>query len=339
MNVTFSHETALEFLRSVPPQAGAYSRENLSISIQTATTGYRDLRKLDLASYGISCRPLHVLIEKGTRRCQSPGVSCHEHGYARLPEGYLLILGPGVFACGPELVFIQLARTLPLIDAVCLGYELCGCYSHFAAEVSGFYDRPPLTTVEALAEGIRRHARMRGIDKAREALRYVRAGSRSPMETVTCCLLTLPPSMGGFGFSVPELNWSVELDPTAEKLAGTKTCCIDLAWPSAKTGLEYNGRDFHLNHAKDRRRVEALEHMGWSIKTVEFDQLSDLGQLGTVARLLDGKVERSAEDEASFVEKRKLRDALLRATRSGLGLEDALFGVPVKRGSVAYHVQ
>lgn len=42
--------------------------------------------------------------------------------------------------------------------------------------------------------------------------------------------------------------------------------------------------------------------------------------------------------QATFAERKRLSEELLEATRSGRGLEDALFGIPVARGSVPYHV-
>lgn len=121
-------------------------------------------------------------------------------------------------------------------------------------------------------------------------------------------------------------------------MARTSCCYIDIAWPDARTGLEYNGREFHLDHVKDRRRLEALEHMGRSIKTVEADKLSNLRRLDNLTRPLEGKVPREDGAQATFAERKRLSDELLEATRSGRGLEDALFGIPVARGSVPHHV-
>lgn len=78
--------------------------------------------------------------------------------------------------------------------------------------------------------------------------------------------------------------------------------------------------------------------MGWSIKTVEADELSNLRRLDNLTRLLEGKVPREDGVQATFAERKRLSEELLEATRSGRGLEDALFGIPAARGSVPYHV-
>lgn len=336
--MTFSHETALEFLRSVPPQASPYGRTNFLLKGPNFSTDFRKLHKLDLEQYGIKRRPVHVLISKGARRCQSADVKSHEFGLTEIPRRCMVRLLHGLYVCGPELLFVQMSRQLPLPQAVCLGYELCGCYSHFAADVSGFYERPPLTNIDSISDVIQKLDGLRRLGKAREALGYVREGSRSPMETVVSCQLALPAAVGGYGFKPPTLNHRVDLDPDAARLAGTSCCYIDIAWPETKTGLEYNGREFHLDHVKDRRRLEALEHMGWSIKTVEADELSNLRRLDNLTKLLEGKAPREDGEQATFAEHKRLSDELLEATRSGRGLEDALFGIPVARGSVPYHV-
>ena len=135
--MTFSHETALEFLRSVPPQASPYGRTNFLLKGSNFSTDFRKLHKLDLEQYGIKRQPIHVLISKGARRCQSADVKSHEFGLAEIPRRCMVRLLHGLYVCGPELLFVQMARQLPLPQAACLGYELCGCYSHFAADVSG----------------------------------------------------------------------------------------------------------------------------------------------------------------------------------------------------------
>ena len=248
------------------------------------------------------------------------------------------VINRDTFTCGPELVFIQLAMKWPLIDAVVLGYELCGAYSHFAGNISGFYDRPPLTSVAAISEAISHLEGLRGLKKAEAALRWVRDGARSPMETVLSCCLSLPAQIGGLGFEPPELNYAVALDGAASRRAGRSTCYVDLAWPSAKKGLEYNGAEFHLDAARDRRRIEGLEHMGWSINTADLHEMREFRRLWDLAGLLKGKVPRATEASPLYKETRALHEQLLEATRFNLGMEAALFGVEVPRGLIKFHI-
>lgn len=348
MPVIFCHDTALEILRSVPPQTGLLQplEGEVSFGEKGFSTDYRQLTRLDASDFGVRRRPLHVLVGKGCRRSQSQGVVSHEFAQAGVPFsalwGFRGRAGVpfAVYISNPGTVFAQMARSLSLTELVCLGYELCGRYSHFAPEISGFYDRPALLTRERAGRVLGLLDGMRGLSEARRALSFVCDGARSPMETVAACELTLPVELGGHGFAQPRLNFEVELDAVAADLAGKKRCRIDIAWPGAKVGIEYNGREFHPNPTKDRKRAEALEHMGWSIRTIEMSDLTDLRRLNAVARTLDGKVPRREGCEVPADRRRRqaLHQELLVATRCGLGLEGALFGVDVAAGSVPYHV-
>lgn len=348
MPVIFSHDTALEILRSVPPQTGLLQSLEGEVPFggDGITTDYRELARLDVSVLGIRRRPLHVLIGRGQRRCQSRDVVSHEFTKTGIPFSVLWGfrgrsgIPSTVYFCSPATVFAQMAKSLSPAGLICLGYELCGVYSHFAPTVSGFYDRPALLAKERARRALGELGGMRGICQARRALSLVGDGARSPMETVAACELTLPAELGGHGFAQPCLNFEIELDAVAAGLAGKKRCRVDIAWPGAKVGIEYNGREFHPDPARDRKRVEALEHMGWTIRTVEMSDLTDLRRLDAIARTLEGKAPRRKGCNASADRRQRqaLHQELLAATRCGLGLEGALFGVEVAAGSVPVHV-
>ena len=287
---------------------------------------------------GIRTHPLDLLVSKEERPTRSSRIRTHSAGLLEYPGWLMRVINRDTFTCGPELVFIQFAMKWPIIDAVVLGYELCGAYSHFAGNISGFYDRPPLTSVAAISEAISHLEGLRGLKKAETALRWVRDGARSPMETVLSCCLSLPAQIGGLGFEPPELNYAVALDGAASRRAGRSTCYVDLAWPSAKKGLEYNGAEFHHDAARDRRRIEGLEHMGWSINTADLHEMREFRRLWDLAGLLKGKVPRATEASPLYKETRALHEQLLEATRFNLGMEAALFGVEVPRGLVKFHI-
>lgn len=163
-------------------------------------------------------------------------------------------------------------------------------------------------------------------------------GARTLAESVKNTLTLTPAQIGGLGFEPPELNFPVSLDGAASRRAGSKTCYVDLAWPSVQRGLEYNGSEFHLDAARDRRRIEGLEHMGWSINTADLHEMREFRRLWDLAGLLKGKVPRVTEASPLYKETRALHEQLLEATRFNLGLETALFGVEVPRGLVKYHI-
>lgn len=338
MPVILSHSSALELLRAVPPQVRMYPHVTEPLRLADISTNPRELRSLDVRPFGIRREPVHVLVSKTAREIQASDVKTHHFGPAVMPGGLLLELSSGVYAVGPELCFIQMARKSSLVGAVVLGCELCGRYSHFSEMVSGYYERPPLTSVEKIGEAVSALPGLYGVSRAREALRWVRDGARSPMETVLVAELFLPGRHKGLAFVSPELNYEVRLDDAAAAITGTKGCAIDVAWPGVRRGVEYDSLEFHLDPEKDLRRKEALEHMGWTINTIKLDQMTDHAALMRAVALFEGAVPRQPGGPAPTGEVAGLHARLLRATRCGMGLERALFGVAVPHGAVKVHV-
>lgn len=339
MPIIFSHSTALELLRAVPPQVRTYPRVRTELELSRVSTDARELAATGLRQLGVRRAPAHVLVGKDASRIKAHDVRTHWFGLPAMPVGLLRELSPGVYAAGPELCFVQMARQSSLVGAVALGFELCGCYAHFSEMVSGYYERPPLTSVEKIGKAVEALTGLYGLCHAREAIRWVRDGARSPMETVLAGELFLPRRHHGLAFARPELNYEVPLDDAAAAITGTRSCSIDVAWPGVRRGVEYDSLEFHLDPDKDLRRKEALEHMGWTINTIKLDQMADHAALMRAVALFENAVPRQPGGPAPSDEVAELHQRLLRATRCGMGLERALFGVPVAHGAVRLHVQ
>ena len=338
MPVIVSHCSALELLRAVPPQARLYPRVGEPLELKSISTSPRELAALDLGGFGIRREPVHVLVAGESREIKASGVRTHWFGLPTMPGGLLLELAPGIYVAGPELCFVQMARSASTVGAVVLGYELCGWYSHFAEMVSGYYERPPLTSVEMMGAAMSELSGLYGLGRAREALQWVRDGARSPMETVLSGELFLPARHKGLAFARPELNYEVPLDEAASAITGTKTCRIDVAWPGVRRGAEYDSKEFHLDPEKDLRRKEALEHMGWTINTIKLEHMIDHQELMRAVALFESAIPRQRGGPAPAEEVAELHERLLRATRCGMGMERALFGVPVPHGLVKVHI-
>jgi len=114
----------------------------------------------------------------------------------------------------------------------------------------------PRTGIDALAAVAAR--RRPGAPSLRRALPRIRLGSRSRTESLVRVLLTES------GVPEPSLN-----HPLPE--AGV---FLDLAWPAAKFGLEYQG-GHHVSpeqHAADIRRQERVHDRGWLLMEItKFD--------------------------------------------------------------------
>ena len=145
MAILVSHNTALEMLRSVPPQLGALPRVDHPVALEGVRARARDVHAANLRELGVRRSPTHVLLPADEREIRSADVRSHRTRLDVVPEGLLLRAAPGVYVAGPELCFIQMAGVTSRVGAVVLGYELCGEYAHFSELVSGYYEREPLT--------------------------------------------------------------------------------------------------------------------------------------------------------------------------------------------------
>lgn len=73
------------------------------------------------------------------------------------------------------------------------------------------------------------------------------------------------------GFPVPEVNFWV-LD-----LAGEQVCRVDLAWPSLRIAVEYDGYAAHVGREElDEARAEDLRARGWIVVRVDRHDARDL---------------------------------------------------------------
>ena len=338
MPVLISHNSALELLRSIPPQAltPQHAMSDLTVSELRPWRGMNDYPTLQ--ALGHSLLPVHFLVPSSKHQVKSSVTKLHRTSLATIPNDLVREVAPGVFASGPELAFIQMASTMSLIGAVVLGHELCGTYSHFAKMASGFYERPPLTNTARIENAIKRLQGIYGLSRAHAALRWVRDGSASPMETVVSCMLHLPVNLGGFGKQAPQLNRVVPLDNASQRITGKKTCRIDTAYPDTTTGMEFDGESYHRNVEKDRIRREALAHEGWTIYVVNVDEMDSYEELKKKVDLMSSVPQMPRQGEVDTKLGVELLGRLLRANRFGVGLNGTLFGVPVPRGKVKVHV-
>lgn len=336
MPILLSHNSSLERLRAVPPQVDTARRTGKPLQLDSVIPKGRELTRLDPTSPGVSQHPLHHVIPSSAKRSLSKDVRSHLCSLEQIPSGLLLDLGEGLYSAGPELTFIQMASQTSLVGAVVLGHELCGTYSHFSKFVSGFYDRPALTSTSAIQNAIERLKGLRGLGPARTALRWIRDGSASPMETVVSCMLHLPCSLGGFGLMPPELNCKETLDEAARHISCKKTCRVDTAYRFLsegtwhKEGLEFDGESYHRDAEADRVRREALAHMGWTIYVVDVDDMTTYKRIKEKVALLDRVPRQRGSEEVDERKGKELLSRLLRATRFGVGQAPSEASVPRK---------
>ena len=117
-----------------------------------------------------------------------------------------------------------------------------------------------------------------GTRRAREAVAFVVAGSRSPMETVVVLLFTLPVEVGGCGLPAPRLNTTIEIPASLQLALGKPYLVVDLCWEEFGIILEYESYLFHRTRQQidsDSARNEGLRDLGWMVRSVTEGMLAD----------------------------------------------------------------
>lgn len=237
------------------------------------------LEEIDLRGARIEAteeRPLHILVGGEARRVRTPVVRCHIWS-TPLPPDALYQLTDEVLIASPAFCLQQMAARSSLARAAAVGAELCGRYARSPRARDGFHRRPPLMTPEELA---RRFADARGYGtrRAREAIAFVVAGSRSPMETVVLLLFTLPVGAGGCGLPAPRLNATIEIPASLQMALGKPYLVVDLSWEEFGVILEYESYLFHRTRRQidsDSARNEGLRDLGWMVRSVTEGMLAD----------------------------------------------------------------
>lgn len=129
--------------------------------------------------------------------------------------------------------FLQMAESFPLETLVVAGMELCGRYA--VSREGAISSRCPLTSASRLRRFVGQAEGMRGVKKARRALRFVMDDSASPMETSLALLLSMPRSLGGYGLPRPVMNLRIDAVAFDKCMVGhcaeSRFFRGDLCWP------------------------------------------------------------------------------------------------------------
>ena len=122
----------------------------------------------------------------------------------------------------------------------------------------------PWSTLPRLKEMLKRHPKLKGIVKAREAAELIRSGSDSAPETFLRLALTAA------GLPEPELQLRVERDNRWSPAA-------DMGYRAQRVAIQYDG-GHHLTREQqsvDNRRDESFNAAGWRYFKFNADDLAD----------------------------------------------------------------
>ncbi len=211
--------------------------------------------------------PLVVGVPAGTTRTRAAGVVAREFDARRFGVGEL----DGLPILGPLGTVLMLARDASRIDLVVLIDALITPSEHYPDLRLPARPHSTPTELEELA------ARWRGLHGAaafRAALEDARVGAESPQETRARLAIVAA------GLPEPVVQFEV-------RVAGERRAVIDLAYPDWMVAIEYEG-EHHLTDptqwAKDIRRQELLESLGWIVIRVTKNDLRN-GAAGLAQRI------------------------------------------------------
>lgn len=286
MSYFIGHKSALEYWRSHP-----FDRSRVCNDIPAEGENRRTLNGPRLLREQESTYSFPVDIVVSQPQDRRPSLTIKPHVWKTIPERSFVKAGNGVYVSTPEACFLQLARELPLLELVKVGFEITGSYAISTQSENGFVSLRQRTNPANIKSYLDKYAPCKGRAKAMNALSHIIEGSASPMESALAMLLCLPSSFGGFGLHAPKLNHKVYAGESNAFTAGRptpwrkKTFYLDLYWPEERLALEYDSDQFHLSPAKihaDSERRMLLEREGIRVLSVTSKQVYDGSSFNTL---------------------------------------------------------
>lgn len=288
------------YLRSTNGEEGLVGTQVRKRSLNDAVNTARGVDELDetaqrwLSHVG---DPVHAFVASRSKGTSTKRLVTHVFGQP-VPYGAFLDVGHGVCICTPQFSFMQMAAKTDLVDAVCIGMELCGTYSRWCLDPEiadggddvAFgkgrgcaFDLPPVLRANRLPAFAERLSALRGSQGARTALRWVLDNSASPMETAVYLLLCLPKRLGGYGLPKPVLNPKLMVSNPD----GLKERYPDMFWVGANIDVEYNSDAEHSGEwarYRDSKREVELTVANVKVLPLTRAQLMDSAEFDAFAQ-------------------------------------------------------
>lgn len=244
---------------------------------------------------------LDILVPFAQDRVSARSVRPHVFG-SIISARHLVPIVPGLMVVAPAQCFLQAASWMSYLELIEFGFELCGSYEiPLRTSAKGYIERPPLTTRGAILEAMSHREASNGLKLARRALRRIRGGSRSPMETATTMMIVLDRRYGGLGYRGIQLNQRIDVPHELRYLTSSSYFELDVYAKKARLDIEYNGSEHAQaeRQAHDAERLSTLNAMGITVKVLtkgQFaEQLSLNRALNAIARSLGIRPDTSAE--------------------------------------------
>lgn len=214
-----------------------------------------------------------------------------------------------LYVSSPELVFLELASYLDIHRLILLGLEMCSC--------------PPgkptlaITTTKKIENFLSKTVGTHGHQKAVQALKYVKNGSGSIMESFAYMILGLPNSLGGFGLSDVCFNYEIKLNKEESRELNQNRCFVDLYYDTVKLVLEYDSLEHHSKsgeQSEDMIRADVLKSKGYDVVRFNATQLYNKDSCYKFAKRVSQKLKKRIRIRTKdfYSANRKLRHLLPR---------------------------
>lgn len=211
---------------------------------------------------------LHILLYDKNLNRKSNAFIYHTAKKSIVKKSHLNI-GSKIKCCCPELMLIQLSCVLQFENLCLLILEMCGTYSIDEEQCNFVSEIRPITTIEKIYNFTLRYKNAipyaKGTKNVLQALKFLKDGSASPMESRLFIKLCGPRTKGFYGCKNLKFNRKIDISIAAQKIAGQNLIIPDIVNLEHKVAIEYDSSKFHENiqqGQKDKRRRDALVYDG-----------------------------------------------------------------------------
>ena len=299
-----SHDEAFSYWYRFGPDALESSTPAPVDTLRDAVGRVEDLKGLGLESIGLAAttpdepgslhrrlyqkRRAHSMLVPASRGYHTdPRLHCHVWPGA-IPQDAFRAIAPDVLVSSPEFTYLQLARTLDVVDCALVGMSLC---SRYVLKSNGSVQRRrPLTTRARLARFLSGVRGIHGIGPARQALSLITDFSGSPTETELFAFAAWPDTLGGERIRGLTLNHRVQLTSLDRRIFDTPSQQyfeITLFHAKSGAGVDYESKPpSRASYDMDRSRRNTLTSMGLRVLRANAAIVNDPAELDLVMRQL-----------------------------------------------------
>lgn len=218
-------------------------------------------------------RPVTLLVPSRTLRRANPEIVSF-YVADEFPAKSFFELRDGLHMVTPECAFLLAARHLSLPALTALGVNLCGRY-YLAGPNDEIRRRSDyLTTPDRFLAYVQGAKCRRGVGKAKQAASFVASNSGSPAETQAWVQYCMPMRYGGMGLGFTHMNYDVKAGRLAQ-LTTQSDFCIDIVEARLRFGVEFDGKEYHQDVGKDKRRRNDLKMLRWDVYPIDGASLNN----------------------------------------------------------------